>query len=93
MNITHKLQVLFTVFGIIFLAELGDKTQLAVLTLSVKTKSPFWVFLGASLALTLLSFIGAYLGEVLTRYIPRDIFEKIVGVIFLMVGIWTIFKK
>ncbi len=93
MEIKHKLEVLFMVFGIIFLAELGDKTQLAVLTLSVKTKSPFWVFLGASLALTVLSFIGAYLGEVLTRYIPRDIFEKIVGLIFIIVGILTIFKK
>ncbi|MFN3698944.1 MAG: TMEM165/GDT1 family protein [Dictyoglomus sp.] len=93
MEIKHKLEVFFMVFGIIFLAELGDKTQLAVLTLSVKTKSPFWVFLGASLALTVLSFIGAYLGEVLTRYIPRDIFEKIVGLIFIIVGILTIFKK
>lgn len=93
MDIKHKLEVFFMVFGIIFLAELGDKTQLAVLTLSVKTKSPFWVFLGASLALIVLSFIGAYLGEVLTRYIPRDIFEKIVGLIFIIVGILTIFKK
>lgn len=88
----EKIKVLLSVFGVIFLAELGDKTQLAVLTLSVKTKSPFYVFLGASLALTLLSFIGAYLGEILTRYIPRDTLEKIVGLIFIAVGIWTIFK-
>ncbi|PMQ01760.1 MAG: hypothetical protein CBR30_03570 [Dictyoglomus sp. NZ13-RE01] len=80
-------------FLTIFLAELGDKTQLAVISLSVKTKSPLAIFLGASLALSLLSFLGAYLGDFLVRYILRDLIEKIAGLLFIIIGIFMIIKK
>ena len=51
------LRVLLTTFGIIFLAEMGDKTQLAAMTMSAQTKRPWAVFLGASLALVAVSAV------------------------------------
>ena len=45
------LRVLLTTFGIIFLAEMGDKTQLAAMTMAADSKKPWAVFIGASLAL------------------------------------------
>ena len=64
-------RVFMTTFGMLFLAELGDKTQLAVITLSSNEKSPLSVFAGASLALILVTFIGVLIGENLDRWIPR----------------------
>jgi len=93
LDLKSKIEILLLTFGAIFLAELGDKTQLAVLSLSVKTKQPFWVFLGAALALSLISFLGAYLGGLLTRYIPKSIFEKVVGILFILIGIFTVIKN
>lgn len=88
-----NITTLLLAFGTIFLAELGDKTQLAVVSLSAKTNSPFFVFLGASIALSLLSFLGAYLGGFLIRFIPRDIIEKIAGLLFIFIGIFMILKR
>jgi Ca2+/H+ antiporter, TMEM165/GDT1 family len=52
----------FAAFGVLFLAELGDKTQLAIITLTANTKSPLSVFLGASAALVLVSLLGVVFG-------------------------------
>jgi len=51
-------RVLLTTFGVIFLAEMGDKTQLAAMTMSAQSKRPWAVFIGASLALT--AVIGSW---------------------------------
>lgn len=88
-----NLYVFFSTFFTIFLAELGDKTQLAVLSLSIHTKNPFIVFLAASLSLSLLSFIGAYFGSFLLKLAPRHIIEKIAGLIFILVGFFMFLKK
>lgn len=93
MDLKSKIEILFLTFGTLFLAELGDKTQLAVISLSVKTKQPFWVFLGAALALSLISFIGVFLGDLLTRYIPKNIFDKIVGILFILIGLFIVVKN
>jgi putative Ca2+/H+ antiporter (TMEM165/GDT1 family) len=93
LDLKSKIEILFLTFGTLFLAELGDKTQLAVISLSVKTKQPFWVFLGAALALSLISFIGAFLGDLLTRYIPKNIFDKIVGILFILIGFFIVVKN
>ncbi|HOJ93493.1 MAG TPA: TMEM165/GDT1 family protein [Dictyoglomaceae bacterium] len=87
-----KLEILLLAFSTIFIAELGDKTQFAVLSLVLKTKNPFWVFLGASLSFILLSFLGAYLGGILTKFIPEGIFEKIGGILFIIIGIFMLIK-
>ena len=52
-----------TTFGVIFLAEMGDKTQLAAMTMAAQSKKPWAVLIGASLALACVSAIGVWLEE------------------------------
>jgi putative Ca2+/H+ antiporter (TMEM165/GDT1 family) len=82
-----------TVFGIVFLAELGDKTQLA--TLLFASKSPgnlVAVFVGASAALVVASAIGVIAGGVISQYVgPRQL-SYLAGVGFLLIGAWTIWQ-
>ena len=58
-------RVLLTTFGVIFLAEMGDKTQLAAMTMSAQTKKPWAVFIAAAAALTAVSAIGVVAGGLL----------------------------
>lgn len=78
-------QVFFLAFSTLFIAEMGDKTQLAVFTLVADTKAPLTVFLGASLALLVVTLIGAFLGGLVTRFIPT--FYLKIGASFLLIGI------
>lgn len=80
-------RVFFTTFGLIFLAELGDKTQLAAIAMAVKSHSPLAVFIGAVLALAAVTLIGVLFGEALTRVIPEAYMRKAAGVLFLAVGL------
>jgi Ca2+/H+ antiporter, TMEM165/GDT1 family len=82
----------FTAFGVLFLAELGDKTQLAVITMTADTKSPLAVFLGASAALVLVSLLGVIFGAVLGQYIPTEWLQRIVAVAFIVIGILMLLK-
>ncbi|SJZ57401.1 TMEM165/GDT1 family protein [Selenihalanaerobacter shriftii] len=77
-------------YGMLFLAELGDKTQLAVFTLVTQYKSPIPIFLGASAALVTVTLIGAFFGEVVTRYIPTEYLQLGAGVIFIVIGIFVL---
>ena len=82
-----------TVFGIVFLAELGDKTQLA--TLLFASKSPgklIAVFIGASAALVLASAISVVAGSVISQYISPKFLSYVAGVGFLVIGAWTIWQ-
>jgi putative Ca2+/H+ antiporter (TMEM165/GDT1 family) len=82
----------FTAFGVLFLAELGDKTQLAVITMTADTKSPLSVFLGAASALVLVSLLGVIFGAVLGQYIPTEWLQRIVAVAFIVIGILMLLK-
>ncbi|MDH3265604.1 MAG: TMEM165/GDT1 family protein [Gammaproteobacteria bacterium] len=87
------LKVLATVFGIVFLAELGDKTQLA--TLLFASKSPgnlLTVFVGASAALVLTSAIGVVAGGFISQYVSTKYLSYLAGVGFLLIGAWTIWQ-
>lgn len=81
-----------TAFGVLFLAELGDKTQLAVITMTSETKSPLSVFLGASLALILVSLLGVVFGSLLGQYIPTEWLQRIVAVAFIVIGVLMLLK-
>lgn len=82
---------LFVVFGTVFLAELGDKTQLAtVLFASEPSISPVTVFVGASLALILSSLIAVAAGTVISQYVDPRYLSYIAGTGFIIIGIWTI---
>jgi putative Ca2+/H+ antiporter (TMEM165/GDT1 family) len=83
-------QVLGSAFLMIFLAELGDKTQLATFAFASQSKSPLSVFLGASLALVLSSLIGVLIGGLIGRFVPERIMKVLAAVVFLAFGVWTL---
>ncbi|HEX7296299.1 MAG TPA: TMEM165/GDT1 family protein [Pyrinomonadaceae bacterium] len=87
------LRVLLTTFGIIFLAEMGDKTQLAAMTMSAQTKKPWAVFLGASLALAAVSALGVIVGATLGNYIPLEWIKRIAAVAFIVIGVLMLLDK
>ena len=79
-------RLLASTFGLVFLAELGDKTQLATLTLASSGKSRWGVFLGAASALVLTSAIAAIAGEAIARAIPAIWLRRAAGLAFLVLG-------
>ena len=85
------LKVLFVVFGTVFLAELGDKTQLATVLFASKPEvSLVTVFIGASLALILSSLLAVAAGSVISQYVNPRYLSYIAGAGFIVIGIWTI---
>lgn len=82
-----------TVFGMIFLAELGDKTQLATLLFAAKTPGNlFTVFLGASFALITTTMIGVAAGGLVSQYVEQKYLSYAAGAGFVLVGLWTIWR-
>tara|TARA_B100000945_G_scaffold118332_1_gene94058 strand:+ start:282 stop:575 length:294 start_codon:yes stop_codon:yes gene_type:complete len=79
--------LLFTTFVTVFLAEMGDKTQLTTITLSSSTNKPVAVFLGSSLALILATLLGALAGGSIANLIPDFILKLLSGVVFLILGV------
>ena len=88
-----KWTAFWTTFGTLFLAEMGDKTQLAVLTLAAQTRSPLSVFLGAALALALVSLIGVMVGSAVGKYIPEDFIKKGAAAAFIVIGVLMLWGK
>jgi putative Ca2+/H+ antiporter (TMEM165/GDT1 family) len=80
-------KLFLSTFGMIFLAELGDKTQLATLSLSAASKSRLAVFAGAALALVATSGLGVLLGGAIGRVIPAEWIERAAGVAFVVMGV------
>lgn len=78
---------LLSTFGLIFVAELGDKTQLAVVTQVCKHQRPWAVFLGASLALTMVTALGVAGGQALGRMIPELTLQAVSSLAFVAMGI------
>ena len=83
-------EVLGSAFLMIFLAELGDKTQISTFAFASESKSPLSVFLGAALALVCSSFIGVVLGGVVGRFVPDRIMKFAAALVFLGFGAWTL---
>jgi len=81
-----------TTFLLIFLAELGDKTQLAVVALSAKEKSPLTIFISAIFGFALATLI-AVVGTIGAKFIPIQFIEKIAAVAFVIIGILIFFNK
>ena len=80
------LRVLLTTFGVIFLAEMGDKTQLAAMTMAAQTKKPWAVLIGASLALTAVSALGIIVGSLIGDYLPIVWVKRVAAVAFIVIG-------
>ena len=83
-------KLILTSFCMLFLAELGDKTQLTVFTLATQHNDPLPVFIGASLALVVVTLLGSFLGGVVCRYIPACYLQLIAGVLFVGIGIFVL---
>ena len=81
------LSLLLSTFLTIFIAELGDKTQLARLTISGTSNKPLAVFLGSSTALVFASLIGALAGGSISNFVPEIILKSIASVTFFIIGI------
>ncbi len=75
-----------TTFGLLFVAELGDKTQLAVITMTARTGRPVTVLLGAVAALALVTLLGVIVGGVITRFVPIEWVSKGAAVAFIAIG-------
>jgi putative Ca2+/H+ antiporter (TMEM165/GDT1 family) len=87
------IKVLFTVFMSVFVAELGDKTQLATLLFASEQKvSKLTVFLGASLALIVASGIGVLAGGFITQHVSGKYLSYLAGTGFIVIGVWTLIK-
>ena len=87
---TPFITILISSFSTIFLAELGDKTQLATLILSAQSGRPLIIFIGAALALISTSLLGVLIGRWIANNLPRQRFTVISGIIMLSLGIYLV---
>jgi len=86
-------KVFWATFATIFLAEIGDKTQLAALTMSAETRLPVSVFAGACTALCLVTLLGVAFGSYLPNLIPQALLKKIAGASFIIIGVLIFMGK
>lgn len=87
------LKLFATIFLSVFLAELGDKTQLATLLFAADKQSGKWmVFFAASSALIVATAIGVLAGSFLSHYINEKYLHYIAGVGFIVIGVWTLWR-
>lgn len=86
-------KTVLTTFGLVFLAELGDKTQLATMLLVAQEKSPWAVFIGAAIALVCSTIVGVAVGSVLNRLIPTNYVHTAAGIAFIFIGILLLWGK
>jgi len=89
------IRIALSSFVLVFLAELGDKTQLAVFGLACESSSPWAVLLGAGIALLLSTPIAVILGSLFTRLLPPHLLHLVhyvAGGLFIIAGIWVIWK-
>lgn len=86
-------RILLTVFATVFIAELGDKTQLATMLFAADKEVSKWtVFIGASLALIATSAVGVLAGSVISDYISAKHLQYIAGAGFIIIGMWTLLR-
>jgi len=86
-------KVLLTVFGTIFVAEIGDKTQLATMLFAADKGVNKWlVFVGASFALVAASALGVLVGAGISQYVGERMLNTLAGAGFIAIGIWTLFR-
>ena len=87
------LKILATVFIAVFIAELGDKTQLATLLFAAEKDVSKWtVFLGASSALVVAAGIGVLAGGLIAQYVSEKLLHYVAGIGFVGIGVWTLLK-
>lgn len=83
---------MLTTFVVVFLAELGDKTQMAILLSASSTGKWFETFIGGALALVIASLIGALMGEAISKFLPQATVKIAAGILFIVFGIFILVK-
>jgi putative Ca2+/H+ antiporter (TMEM165/GDT1 family) len=73
-------------FGTLFVAELGDKTQLACILMASESRKPWTVFAASSLALVCVSLLGVVLAEAVCRFVQPEVMRKIAAAGFMVIG-------
>ncbi len=86
-------KIFITIFASVFIAELGDKTQLATLLFAAdKEVSKYTVFFAASAALIFATLIGVLAGSLLSAYINEKYLHYVAGVGFILIGLFTLVR-
>jgi len=85
-----ELKVMLTTFGMIFLAELGDKTQLATFAFAAESKTKLAVFIGSAGALIVTSLLAVVFGSAISRLIPPNYIKMGAGGLFVVLGAWML---
>ena len=85
-------KIMITTFSMVFLAELGDKTQLATFCLSAECDPKISVFLGAAGALILSSLLAVFFGEAVSRLLPAVYIKIGAGLFFILAGAWILYS-
>jgi Ca2+/H+ antiporter, TMEM165/GDT1 family len=86
---TGSRRVVLTTFGIIFVGEFGDLTQILTANLSAHYRQPWAVFIGAALGLMAAAGLAVTLGRGLSRYVPLAVIRKVAGVLLLGLAVYT----
>lgn len=89
-GIRREIQIFFSTFVTIFLAELGDKTQLTILLISAESNSPWIVFLGAGLALVATSLLGVCVGHWLSKRVSARTLETSAAGLLMLISVWLL---
>ena len=85
------LSIFFTTFTTIFIAELGDKTQIATLMLSAESGKPIIVFIGSSIALISSSVVGVLIGKWLSKKVSPSKFSFFTGGLMIIISIFLVY--
>jgi putative Ca2+/H+ antiporter (TMEM165/GDT1 family) len=86
-------KVFLTVFAAVFLAELGDKTQLATMLFAAdRAVSKLTIFIAASMALIVATAIGVLAGGIVAQYVSPKMLNYVAGAGFIGIGIWTLLR-
>ncbi|MEO8378687.1 MAG: TMEM165/GDT1 family protein [Acidobacteriota bacterium] len=88
------MKAFLSVFITVFLAEIGDKTQLATMLFASEAKSSKWVvFAGSAIALVLAAAIGVLVGAQIERFISPRTLKIVAGAGFIAIGLWTLVSR
>jgi putative Ca2+/H+ antiporter (TMEM165/GDT1 family) len=87
------LRILVVTYGAVFLAELGDKTQLATFGFAAESRSGLSVFLGSALALVTTSLLAVLAGGLVGRFVSPAMLQRFSGTLFVVLGVWTLWSS
>lgn len=87
------LRVVVSVFAAVFLAELGDKTQLAIMGFAAESKSLISVFTGAAAAMVVATILAVIFGGVISAYVPQKAIHFLAGGAFIVIGVLMLWGK